>query len=169
MLSALIKHRSYTFSVWEGGQSVWVCGYPTSSCQLRDFTHRWLGNRPATAREHQVKCIWQSCSFQLLCSDNVIRKEEKKKDIKFDISSSRKNKHINKGVLAYISPSSCMCLPSKTYWDPHGFCGAETNVVANKSKGKGLRFGGFVFIPSLFFCPDTTELLPNLEHNCLWQ
>lgn len=59
-----------------------VCGYPPPSCQLRDFTHRWLGNRPATACEHQVKCLWQPCSFQLLCSDNVIRKkkeEEKKK------------------------------------------------------------------------------------------
>lgn len=147
-----------------------VCGYPPPSCQLRNFTHRWLGNRPATACEHQVKCLWQPCSFQLLCSDNVIRKKKrrKKKDIKFDVSSSRRNKHIIKGVLAYISLSSHMCLPSKTYRHPHGFCGAEMNVTANKSKGKGLRFGGFVFTPSLFFCPDMTELLPNLEHNCLW-
>lgn len=71
-----------------------------------------------------------------------------------------------------MSLLSNMCLPSKHFTDPSGFCGAETNVKKNKFKGKGLGFGvlGFDFfflISSLFFCPEMTELVPNLEHNCL--
>lgn len=46
-----------------------------------------------------------------------------------------------------------MCLPSKRFTDPSGFCGTETNVTTNKSKGKGLGFGvlGFFFFVGFFY------------------
>lgn len=72
-----------------------------------------------------------------------------------------------------MSLPSNTCLPSKHFTDLSGFCGAETNVTANKSKGKGLGFGvlsclGLLcfVIPSSFFCPEMTKLIPDLEHNC---
>lgn len=98
---------------------------------------------------------------------------KKKNDIRFDLLQFWTKQAYYQG----ISLPSNMCLPSKRFTDPSGFCGAETNVTTNKSKGKGLGFGvlgfffsvGFFFIPSLFFCPEMTKSLPNLEHNCLWQ
>ena len=166
MLFALIKRYSYAFS----GRTECVGIH-----HLHANSGTLLTGGLETGQPRRVNTKWNaygnlalfSCCVLITWSEKK-KKRRKKKDIKFDVSSSRRNKHIIKGVLAYISLSSHMCLPSKTYRHPHGFCGAEMNVTANKSKGKGLRFGGFVFTPSLFFCPDMTESLPNLEHNCLW-
>lgn len=79
-------------------------GHPSPSWQhqrsCRDFIHRWLGNRPATVCGSQAKCIWQSWSFEPLCSDNMTPNNKKKtSDLTF--SSSGQNKHIIKAVFGF--------------------------------------------------------------------
>jgi len=57
-----------------------------------------------------------------------------------------------------------MYLPSKHFTDPSGFCGAETNVTTNESKGKGLDFGvlgAFFFNPLYSFVQKRQNWFPT--------
>lgn len=56
-------------------------------------------------------------------------------------------------ILAFISLPCNVCLPSKRFTDPSDFCGAETNVTTNISKGKGLGFGVLVVLLGYFLSP----------------
>lgn len=132
-----------------------------------------------------VEAKWNACGSRGIssCCDLIIGHQIKKKKtnyIRLDLFQFW-TKHIIKDDFGFHLSSINMRFPSKYFMNPVGFCAAKKNVKRNQSKGNGLAFGvlgllvtffsffSFFFISTLFFCPEITKLVPDLEYNCLWQ